>query len=98
MSAGKGDSPRNCFSQQYRDNFDHIFMKKKDLSDDWGKRQAYRLIQERGGIWYIIRADEVAVFGHWEEAMYGRRHFPANFQPQRVDPEDLRFCEYWEER
>lgn len=22
---GKGDSPRNCFSKQYRDNYDHIF-------------------------------------------------------------------------
>jgi hypothetical protein len=22
---GKGDAPRNCFSQQYRDNYDRIF-------------------------------------------------------------------------
>jgi hypothetical protein len=27
MSAGKGDSPRNCFSQKYRNNFDRIFSK-----------------------------------------------------------------------
>lgn len=24
MSAGKGDKPRNCFSKQYKDNFDNI--------------------------------------------------------------------------
>ena len=28
MSAGKGDSPRNCFSETYRDNYDEIFRKK----------------------------------------------------------------------
>ena len=27
--AGKGDSPRSCFSQQFRDNFDKIFGKKE---------------------------------------------------------------------
>jgi hypothetical protein len=25
MSAGKGSSPRSCFSQEYRENFDRIF-------------------------------------------------------------------------
>lgn len=25
MSAGKGDAPRNCFSDQYRANYDTIF-------------------------------------------------------------------------
>jgi hypothetical protein len=29
MSAGKGDSPRNCFSDTFRDNYDHIFRKKE---------------------------------------------------------------------
>lgn len=29
MSAGKGDKPRNCFSKEYKDNFDQI---------DWGKK------------------------------------------------------------
>ena len=28
---GKGDSPRNCFSEEYRNNFDNIFRKNKDL-------------------------------------------------------------------
>jgi hypothetical protein len=28
MSAGKGDSPRNCFSETYRENYDNIFRKK----------------------------------------------------------------------
>jgi hypothetical protein len=29
MSAGKGDSPRNCFSREYRENWDGIFGKAK---------------------------------------------------------------------
>jgi hypothetical protein len=29
MSAGKGDSPRNCFSREYRQNFDAIFKKSR---------------------------------------------------------------------
>jgi hypothetical protein len=28
---GKGDSPRNCFSEQFRSNFDHIFRRKPQL-------------------------------------------------------------------
>jgi stress response protein YsnF len=27
MSAGKGDSPRSCFSREYRENWDGIFRK-----------------------------------------------------------------------
>jgi len=30
MSAGKGDKPRNCFSQKYRDNYDSIDWNKKN--------------------------------------------------------------------
>lgn len=30
MSAGKGDSPRNCFSDTFRDNHDRIFRKPKE--------------------------------------------------------------------
>lgn len=30
FEAGKGDRPRNCFSQKYRDNYDSI---------DWNKKQ-----------------------------------------------------------
>ena len=28
MSNGKGDAPRNCFSETYRENYDNIFRKK----------------------------------------------------------------------
>jgi hypothetical protein len=28
--AGKGDKPRNCFSQKYRDNYDSIDWNKKN--------------------------------------------------------------------
>lgn len=30
MSAGKGDRPRNCYSNQFRDNYDAIFRSKKN--------------------------------------------------------------------
>ena len=29
MSAGKGDRPRNCYSNQFRNNYDEIFRKPK---------------------------------------------------------------------
>ena len=33
MNNGKGDSPRNCFSQHYRENSDHIF--NTITGEDW---------------------------------------------------------------
>ena len=33
--AGKGDRPRNCFSQQYRDNFDSIDWNKKENIEEY---------------------------------------------------------------
>ena len=39
MSNGKGDSPRNCFSESFRNNFDNIFRKPEEpepkLRDGW---------------------------------------------------------------
>jgi hypothetical protein len=32
--AGKGDNPRNCFSQKYRDNFDSINWNKKQKKEN----------------------------------------------------------------
>ena len=32
--AGKGDKPRNCFSQQYRKNYDQINWKKEKIKDE----------------------------------------------------------------
>jgi hypothetical protein len=32
--AGKGDTPRNCFSNKYRENYDSINWNKKTNSDD----------------------------------------------------------------
>jgi hypothetical protein len=32
MSAGKGDKPRNCFSKDFKSNFDQIKWEKKDPS------------------------------------------------------------------
>ena len=29
--SGKGDTPRNCFSEQYRDNYDAIFRRKPPM-------------------------------------------------------------------
>jgi len=34
MSAGKGDRPRNCFSNQFRDNYDAIFRSKKNRNTE----------------------------------------------------------------
>ena len=33
MKNGKGDSPRNCFSQHYRENYDQIF--NTITGEDW---------------------------------------------------------------
>jgi hypothetical protein len=32
--AGKGDKPRNCFSQKYRDNYDAINWNKKEKENE----------------------------------------------------------------
>lgn len=91
---GKGSSPRNCFSQAFRDNYDQIFMKSKRKCPS---KQAYRMVRDDDSHWYVIKEDELPIFYHWQEAMVGRRHMPANFNPIRIDgPESVRFCEYWE--
>jgi hypothetical protein len=33
--AGKGDKPRNCFSQKYRDNYDSINWNKKENIEEY---------------------------------------------------------------
>ena len=33
MSAGKGSSPRNCFSRQFRDNWDAIFSRSERAAE-----------------------------------------------------------------
>lgn len=45
-SAGKGDRPRNCFSQQYRDNYDFIHWNKKQKAKIKNKadEQAYAVL------------------------------------------------------
>lgn len=35
---GKGDSPRNCFSQKFRDNYDAIFGKKEEDEERQNRR------------------------------------------------------------
>jgi hypothetical protein len=45
MSAGKGDSPRNCFSREYRQNFDAIFKKSSVAVTDAKQRPG---LQSRG--------------------------------------------------
>ena len=34
MSAGKGSAPRNCFSREYRDNWDQIFAQRRRGAED----------------------------------------------------------------
>lgn len=38
--AGKGDSPRNCFSEEFRNNYDRIFG--KETTPKWMKEIQYR--------------------------------------------------------
>lgn len=42
--AGKGDKPRNCFSQKYRDNYDEINWKTKD------RREEYYVYYDENGV------------------------------------------------
>ena len=35
MSNGKGDRPRNCFSKQFKDNYDQIDWGRKKLGKSW---------------------------------------------------------------
>jgi len=48
-SAGKGDRPRNCFSQNYRDNYDSINWTKKE-------KKEYSTTYDKNGI--EINTDE----------------------------------------
>jgi len=53
MNNGKGDSPRNCFSQHYRENYDHIF--NTITGEDWRReiqrgRKTKNKIKERSTI------------------------------------------------
>ncbi len=50
---GKGDAPRNCFSEQYRDNYDRIF--RTITSEDW-RRALDRAKRSRNQVREQIRA------------------------------------------
>lgn len=59
---GKGDAPRSCFSDQYRNNYDHIFRTKKYdavfqtiTGSDW-KRSLERAKASRNQVADQIRA------------------------------------------
>lgn len=71
---GKGSSPRNCFSQAFRDNHDAI---------DW-RHEEYSLM-EGGDKWYVVPVGEELVFAHWRDAKLGLRHMPADFDPAEID-------------
>lgn len=49
---GKGDSPRSCFSEQYRDNYDRIF--RTITSADW-RRSIKRARAQRNKLSEKIR-------------------------------------------
>ena len=60
---GKGDSPRSCFSKEYRDNYDHIFRTKKYdavfktiTGPDW-KRALERAKSSRNSVRDQIQAE-----------------------------------------
>jgi hypothetical protein len=45
-SSGKGDKPRNCFSKQYRDNWDLIFNKQKSQKRPENKKNIVEDLEE----------------------------------------------------
>jgi hypothetical protein len=49
-SNGKGDSPRNCFSQKFRDNHNSINWKKKESKKDSTKPLKTLRIDKEGKI------------------------------------------------
>lgn len=54
---GKGDSPRNCFSEEYRENYDAIFRKGTMKSNDTNRDRFYSL--EELGPTRLLKADEL---------------------------------------
>ena len=40
---GKGDSPRSCFSKQFKDNYDEIFRKKEKRMEKFRRGPDYYL-------------------------------------------------------
>jgi hypothetical protein len=89
-SNGKGDKPRNCFSQQFRENYDQIFRKEKPMNFN----QEYRIVDDDHGHFYIIKVDECAIFDKWVSATEGRGHYPAFFEPKEITIKDLRFTNW----
>lgn len=58
----------------------------------------YCIVMNDNAETFVIRADEIAVYCHWEAARRGERHFPRDFEPYRVrDLENLRFTGWREE-
>lgn len=56
------------------------------------------LVINDNGDAYVIRADEIAVYCHWESARAGQHSFPRDFKPFKVrDLEKLRFTGWREE-
>lgn len=62
MSAGKGDSPRNNFSREFRDNFDRINWKKQEQTS-WNKF-IFNLMKEIEEEHFVSQKN---FFKHWEK-------------------------------
>jgi len=48
MSAGKGDKPRNCFSKQYKTNYEKINWKNKKKQLHKNYKEMHSLFQRNG--------------------------------------------------
>lgn len=46
MNAGKGDKPRNCFSKQYKNNYEKINWEKNKQSTKFKKVYSLRRIND----------------------------------------------------
>jgi hypothetical protein len=70
---GKGDSPRNCFSEDFRSNYDQIFRKapkakaRKALPVGSGKPKPEKPFN--GGLWTAAKARKALQRGALEDAV-----------------------------
>lgn len=85
---GKGSKRRPSKPGVYARGYDAI---------DW-RGPEYRLIVCDDN-WFVIRADEESVFWHWCLAKEGKRRFPRDFAPVKVDgPHQVVFKEWKQQK
>lgn len=70
---GKGDSPRNCFSEQFRSNWEVIFGDKHERKSADERECAAGTGKERGGAGLSNRVEKVAMLYGKATGMQGNQ-------------------------